>query len=226
MEVDVLLLLLAVLAAGMLALKRFAEMRLKLERLVAERTAALHEKTLQLERLATQDTLTGLHNRRYADSFLAREFEHAAAHGRPLTVVLADIDRFKQINDGHSHGVGDHVLARVAQIFAERMRASDLVARYGGEEFLFCLVGMDEPAAARFCEDLRRAIEREHWSAVSQGLEVTISIGLAARQDESHAPALLQQADTCLYRAKHLGRNRVVSRSSATQAAPRLARHV
>jgi diguanylate cyclase (GGDEF)-like protein len=210
----------------MLALKRFAEMRLKLERLVAERTAALHEKTLQLERLATQDTLTGLHNRRYADAFLAREFEQAASCDRPLTVALADIDRFKQINDGHSHGVGDLVLTRVAQICADRTRASDLVARYGGEEFLFCLVGMDEPEAARFCEDLRRAVEREHWSAVSPGLEVTISIGLAARQDESHAQALLQRADACLYRGKHLGRNRVVSLGSAAPAAPCLARYV
>jgi diguanylate cyclase (GGDEF)-like protein len=186
----------------------------------------LHEKTLQLERLVTQDTLTGLHNRRHADAFLAREFEQAASRGRPLTVALVDIDRFKQINDGHSHGVGDHVLARVAQIFAERMRASDLVARYGGEEFLFCLIGMNEREAAAFCEDLRESVEREHWSAVSPGLTVTVSIGLAARQDETHAPALLQQADACLYRAKHLGRNRVVSRSSAAHAAPSLARYV
>jgi diguanylate cyclase (GGDEF)-like protein len=103
------------------------------------------------------------------------------------------------------------------------MRACDLVARYGGEEFLFCMVGMDEHEAVGFCEELRRAVEREQWSAVSPGLSVTISVGLAARHDEEHAAVLLQQADACLYRAKHLGRNRVVSRQTTVVATSRLA---
>jgi diguanylate cyclase (GGDEF)-like protein len=212
MEVEVFLLLLAVLAAGMLALKRFAEMRLRLERLVEERTAALQEKTLQLERLAAQDTLTGLYNRRHADAFLARELEHAVRLGHPFSVALADVDRFKQINDAHSHGVGDRVLERVGEILAQRMRDSDLVARYGGEEFLFCLVGMGEQEAVGFCEELRRAVERERWSRFAPGLQVTLSIGLATRRQETTALALLQHADVCLYRAKHQGRNCVVSR--------------
>ena len=212
MEVEVLLLLLAVLSAGMLALKRFAEMRLRLERLVGERTAALQDKTRQLERLASLDTLTGLHNRRHADAFLDLAFEAAAREGMPLSVALVDVDQFKQINDGHSHAVGDRVLERVAQVFADRMRESDLVARYGGEEFLICLVGMDATRAAGFCEELRMAVERQPWAEMSPGLQVTISVGLASRRDESTVKALLGHADACLYRAKHLGRNRVVSR--------------
>ena len=121
MEIEVFLLLLAVLVAGMLALKRFAEMRLRLERLVEERTEALHDKTLQLERLAARDTLTGLYNRRHADEFLLREIARARREGHPISVALADIDHFKRINDDHSHGVGDRVLERVARIFTERV---------------------------------------------------------------------------------------------------------
>jgi diguanylate cyclase (GGDEF)-like protein len=211
MEVEVLLLLLAVLSAGMLALKRFAEMRQRLERLVGERTAALQDKTRQLERLASLDTLTGLHNRRHADAFLELALESAAREGVRLAVALADVDHFKKINDGHSHAVGDQVLERVAQLLADRMRESDLVARYGGEEFLFCLVGMDERRAAEFCEELRLAIERHPWEDLSPGLRVTMSVGVTARQEECTVKALLERADACLYRAKHLGRNRVVT---------------
>jgi diguanylate cyclase (GGDEF)-like protein len=220
MEAAVLMLLLVVLAAGMLALKRFAEMRLTLERLVDERTGELREKSLQLERLAEQDTLTGLYNRRHADGFLGREIAHAARDGHPLGIALADIDHFKQINDEHSHGVGDRVLERVARIFAGRMRESDLVARYGGEEFLFCFAGSDETEAARRCEDLRAAVEGEDWARLSPGLRVTLSIGLAMLRDEADATAVLSRADTCLYQAKRLGRNRVVT-SASLRTAPR-----
>jgi len=211
MELEVLLLLLTVLSAGMLALKRFAEMRQRLERLVGERTAALQDKTRQLERLASLDTLTGLHNRRHADAFLDLALESAAREGIALCVALADVDHFKHINDGHSHALGDQVLERVAQVLADRMRESDLVARYGGEEFLFCLVGMDERRAAEFCEGLRLAVEEHRWEEMSPGLQVTMSVGLAARRDESTVQSLLERADACLYRAKHLGRNRVVA---------------
>jgi len=215
MEIGVLMLVLAVLVAGMLALKRFAEMRMRLERLVGERTAALQEKTRQLERLATHDTLTGLYNRRHADGFLARELDRAVAHDHPFSVALADVDRFKQINDGHSHGVGDRVLERVAEILAGHVRDTDLVARYGGEEFLMCFVGTDELAATELCDRLRSAVERERWSRISPGLQVTLSIGIATRHSETTTVALLHRADECLYRAKNQGRNRVVSRRAA-----------
>jgi len=215
MEFGVFLLLMAVLSAGMLALKRFAEMRQRLEKLVGDRTAALQDKTRQLERLASLDTLTGLHNRRHADAFLDLAMESAARDGTALSVALADVDHFKQINDGHSHAVGDRVLECVARILGDRVRETDLVARYGGEEFLFCLLGMDESRAAGFCEQLRQAVESHPWPDLSPGLQVTLSIGLAARRDESTVQALLQRADTCLYRAKHLGRNRVVADSTA-----------
>jgi diguanylate cyclase (GGDEF)-like protein len=212
MEADVFLLMLVVLVAGMLALKRFAEMRIRLERLVAERTEALEDKTRQLEELAAQDTLTGLYNRRRADEFLRREIARAVRTGHPLCIALADIDHFKQINDGHSHGIGDRVLERVAQIFADRMRESDLVARYGGEEFLFCFIGASEHDAARVCEELRLAVEREDWGRVATGLRVTMSVGIVACDGDPEVQSLMDRVDKRLYEAKHLGRNRVVPR--------------
>jgi diguanylate cyclase (GGDEF)-like protein len=218
-ETGVFLLLLGVLLAGMLALRSFAEMRLRLERIVEERTEALRQQTLQLERLATRDTLTGLYNRRHADAFLERELGHAVLLGHPFSVALADVDRFKQINDVHSHGVGDRVLERVAEILTNHMRDSDLVARYGGEEFLLCLVGMNETEAAGLCEELCRAVEQERWNVLAPGLQVTLSIGLATRRHDTTALALLHHADVCLYRAKHLGRNRVVSRRAVESGA-------
>ncbi len=219
MEFSIFLLLMAVLSAGMLALKRFAEMRQRLEKLVGERTAALQDKTRQLERLASLDTLTGLHNRRHADAFLDLALESAAREGLALSIALADVDHFKHINDGHSHAVGDRVLECVARILGDRMRETDLVARYGGEEFLFCLLGMDENRAAQLCEELRQAVESHAWTELSPGLHVTMSIGLATRRDESTVGELLRRADACLYRAKDLGRNRVATRiDSAPEA--------
>jgi diguanylate cyclase (GGDEF)-like protein len=209
MEPAVFVLLLAVLAAGMLALKNFAEMRLRLERLVEKRTAALHEKTQQLERLVARDALTGLFNRRHADQFLLREVARARREQIPVTVALADIDHFKQINDEHSHGVGDRVLGQVGHILNSHLRDGDLVARYGGEEFLLCFIGLDEPAGARACEELRIAIERAEWHALTPGLRVTMSIGVVCSEADPDATSLLEHADACLYRAKRLGRNRV-----------------
>ncbi len=209
MEVEVFLLLLTVLIAGMLALKSFAEMRLRLERLVEKRTEALHEKTRQLERLVARDPLTGLYSRRHADEFLLREVALARAERRAIAVALADIDHFKNINDEHSHGIGDRVLEQVGRIFAGQTRDCDLVARYGGEEFVFCFIGVGETDAARMCEELRLVVERADWGAVSPGLHVTISIGLAFCDTEPAATTLLDHADACLYRAKRSGRNRV-----------------
>jgi diguanylate cyclase (GGDEF)-like protein len=209
MEVEVFVLLLAVLVAGMLALKSFAEMRLRLERLVEKRTEALHEKTLQLERLVARDPLTGLYNRRHADQFLLREIALAGAGRRAIAVALADIDHFKQINDEHSHGVGDRVLKQMGRILGAQTRDCDLVARYGGEEFIFCFTDVSETEAVRLCEELRLVVERADWLMLSPGLRVTMSIGVAYCDTQPEASALLNDADACLYRAKRLGRNRV-----------------
>ena len=217
METSVFVLLLAVLAAGMVGLKQFADMRRQLEQLVAARTEALREKSAELEEMAIRDVLTGLRNRRAAEDFLQAAVDEARRYGRELSVALADIDHFKQINDGHSHAVGDAVLQQVGRIFDDRVRSTDLIARYGGEEFLFCFTGTGEDLAGQVCEDLRRAVEAFDWSTVSPGLAVTVSMGVKGLVPGSRPDDFVAAADARLYRAKHMGRNVVVAEGTVTR---------
>ncbi len=208
-------LLLVVLSIGMLVLKRYAEMRFKLEALVDERTEELRIKSRELERQATHDTLTGLYNRRFADEYLTREIEKTRRSDREFAVALADIDHFKQINDRYSHASGDLVLRRVAHILTSRCRQSDVVARYGGEEFLLCFPDTGIESAERICGQLRRAVENADWSDVGtkdgRDLVITMSIGIARVRADSRCESVLSEADARLYRAKNKGRNRVVA---------------
>jgi diguanylate cyclase (GGDEF)-like protein len=211
MELPILVLALAVLSVGMLALRQFADMRHKLEIIVAERTQKLEEKTRELELQATHDTLTGLYNRRFADDHLAREVDHCQRHHRRLTVALADIDLFKQINDLHSHATGDAVLRRVAALLREHGRPTDVLARYGGEEFLICMPNTDLGAARVLCEKLRVAVESTTWAQLGLAAGVTISFGIAEYRGDATADRLLARADVRLYEAKNGGRNLVVA---------------
>jgi diguanylate cyclase (GGDEF)-like protein len=211
-------LLLAVISIGMYVLKRYAEMRYKLEALVEERTHELRLKTIELERQATHDKLTGLYNRRYADDYLQHEIEKSKRHGRPLTIALADIDHFKQINDRYSHAVGDEVLRRVAEIMQERIRKTDIVARYGGEEFLLCFPDTSAEFAEHICGQIRHAVEKADWSTIfdeTDGprgpLSLTASFGVAEVGHDARRTTILSEADTRLYKAKSKGRNRVIS---------------
>jgi len=210
LELPVTLLLIFAMGLGMLILKQFAEMRIKLEALVDERTEELRVKSLELERQATHDTLTGLFNRRYADNFLNKEIERAQRDDRPCTIALADIDHFKQINDKHSHAIGDQVLCRIAEILVDRCRKTDVVARYGGEEFLLCFPDTDAIFAEQICSQIRTAIEKEDWSSIAVGIKTTVSFGIAEVGFDSRRTGVLSDADLRLYQAKNKGRNRVV----------------
>lgn len=209
MEFAVFALLLVVLGVGMLALRQFAVMRYRLVGIIDERTRRLLEKTLELERLATQDNLTGLYNRRHADAWLTQQLRLGARHQQPLTVALADIDHFKQVNDHHSHATGDEVLRRVAAILRGRCRDTDMVARYGGEEFLFCFPGTRLDEAQNLCEELRAAVAVADWSDLGLAHPVTISFGLASATPHATLESLLRDADLRLYAAKDSGRDRV-----------------
>jgi diguanylate cyclase (GGDEF)-like protein len=211
MEKEVLILTLAVLSIGMLALRQFADMRQKLELIVAERTQKLEEKTRALEVQATHDNLTGLFNRRYADEYLARELELCRRERRHLAIALADIDLFKRVNDMHSHATGDAVLRRVTAILRERSRTSDLIARYGGEEFLLCFPNTELREARLICEELRAAVERGNWAQLGLAAGVTISFGIAEYRADPSAERLIDRADVRLYEAKNGGRNLVVA---------------
>lgn len=211
MDVQLFILLLGVLTFGMLALRQFASMRLGLEQIIEERTESLRLKTLELEQLATQDILTGLFNRRYADAYLNQQLAQAARERKTLSVALGDIDLFKQVNDQHSHGVGDEVLRMVADTLRARCRKGDMIARYGGEEFLICFPDTNLSQARRLCNELRAAVEQQAWSRLGLDSDVTMSFGIAESRPTDSANSLVDDADSRLYAAKNTGRNRVVA---------------
>ncbi|CAN5476631.1 hypothetical protein BH10ACT10_BH10ACT10_03530 [soil metagenome] len=164
--------------------------------------------------LSVRDPLTGLHNRRHLDNRLAELLDEAATGGTQLTVGLVDLDHFKRINDTRSHAVGDEVLRQVAVLLQEAAAEVEggLAARMGGEEFLVLLPGADRADAIERLDRLRVAIEAHPWDAVSEGITVTASIGIASSpSDEVDRKALLALADTNLYRAKDAGRNRAMA---------------
>jgi len=182
------------------------ELHLKLVRLQRE----LLSKNKLLEQLSTTDPLTGLRNRRYLTEILAVEFLRAKRYDTPLSVVMADIDHFKGINDRHGHATGDSVLESIGGILKRRLRGSDYGGRYGGEEFLMVLANAGEEGAAVFAERLRQEVEEtELRSDAGMALHVTLSIGVAALTGAHQTPGdLVSQADEALYRAKQAGRNR------------------
>jgi two-component system, cell cycle response regulator len=164
--------------------------------------------------MAITDPLTGLNNRRYMESHLATLVEQATARGKPLTVLVLDIDYFKAINDTHGHDAGDDVLREFALRVKKSIRGIDLACRYGGEEFVIVMPETDMAVAAMVAERLRRRIASEAFSIsqATRSVEVTISVGLAALSAPNDTAAnVLKRADKALYRAKRDGRNRVVA---------------
>ncbi len=163
--------------------------------------------------MAITDALTGLFNRRYMETHLGTLVEQAAARGKPIAVLVVDIDYFKAVNDGYGHDAGDDVLREFALRIRKSIRNIDLACRYGGEEFVIVMPETDMAVATMVAERLRRRIASEPF-AIQQGarnLDVTISIGIAALDGPAdNAAGVLKRADTALYRAKRDGRNRVV----------------
>lgn len=161
--------------------------------------------------MAITDVLTGLHNRRYMESHLATLVEQANARGKPLTLLILDIDFFKSINDTYGHDAGDDVLREFAHRLKKSIRGIDLACRYGGEEFVVVMPDTDMTVAAMVAERLRRRIASEPFKIAQGDKSVTISIGIAALGADDTPAQVLKRADQALYRAKHEGRNRVVA---------------
>lgn len=180
--------------------------RRRLAELVDARTAELAEANRRLEDIANRDGLTGLANRRRQDAYLRAVWFQCQERQRPLSVLIVDVDHFKQYNDRHGHPAGDALLQALAELLAGALRRSeDLVARYGGEEFLVVLPGAPLQRAAEFARDLCGAVRES-------GLGVTVSIGVASvvPVDGLHLSGLIERADRALYAAKAAGRDRVV----------------
>ncbi|ARQ57843.1 MULTISPECIES: PleD family two-component system response regulator [Rhizobium] len=164
--------------------------------------------------LAVTDPLTGLNNRRYLDNHLTVLFNRSMARGRPLSVLITDIDRFKQVNDTYGHDGGDEVLREFANRVRSTIRGADLACRYGGEEFVVAMPDTSPEVAAAVAERLRAAVESAPFMLKHSGeaLNVTASFGIASRIGSVLTPdQLMKQADLALYEAKNTGRNRVVA---------------
>ena len=171
--------------------------------------AALRTKQMQdlLIHHAKIDPLTGLPNRRALDERLQQEWARLLRHGGNLSVIMADIDHFKNVNDRFGHPAGDEVLRHVAHMLAAGCRESDVPARYGGEEFVVITPETSLEAAARFADRLRVSICVQPLAVHGKALEITVSFGVADSEGLSSPEELVQMADDALYRAKSAGRN-------------------
>ena len=196
-------------------LKREARSRENAERSLREANEQLREgiadiraSQSKLEELAFRDPLTGLYNRRYLDDALERELQRARRQGYPVSVLVIDIDHFKQLNDVHGHQAGDEVLKAIAEELHRSVRADDLACRWGGEEFVLVLPTMSIEAAAERADVLRLALAAQVVRYRGTNLNGTVSVGVAAFPAHGlQARELLGAADDALYRAKSAGRN-------------------
>ena len=185
--------------------------RLKAELL--EAAASLRKANRRLSETVSTDGLTSLRNRQAFMDHLSVQLESSSRHGRPLSVLILDIDYFKAYNDAFGHLAGDDVLKRLGKVFRDASRRSDLVARLGGEEFGVILPETDESGAITFGDRFRKAVERVQWPL----REVTVSVGATTVDPEGPLPRpeppeisrVLTEADQALYRSKALGRNRL-----------------
>ena len=184
-------------------------LHLKLKRLQDE----LREKNAMLGKLSTTDPVTGLRTRRYASEVLNIEWIRARRYHHGLSVMMADLDHFKRVNDEYGHPAGDAVLRGVSEILRQTLRASDVAGRYGGEEILVVLPHTDVDGAKQLAERWREAVAHATFdSPDGREVEVTVSIGVASFDAEHASPEdLVTAADEALYAAKHGGRDRVVA---------------
>ena len=166
---------------------------------------AYHE---EIYRLTTVDGLTQIFNKRYFAEALDREIARASRYRRELSLVMFDLDHFKEVNDTHGHLAGDAVLKTLAHTIKTRIRTEDIFARYGGEEFAIILPEIDGHNAHQFAEKIRRIVETTEFLFEATKIPVTISMGVATLDlEEPAAAALVKRSDERLYEAKSAGRN-------------------
>ncbi len=162
----------------------------------------------RLELMATSDSLTGMPNRQAFDVVVGTYLNDARRNQEPLSMLMMDIDHFKSINDLHGHLAGDQVLIAVAACLRANLREVDFICRWGGEEFLILLKNCDAEDALQVSEKLRLAIETLVVEYKKELLQVTASFGVSQWRPEELVDALIERADTVLFQAKYIGRNR------------------
>jgi len=167
--------------------------------------AAYHE---EIYRMAIFDGLTQIHNRRYFEEFVEREIHRGHRHGRPLSLLLFDVDHFKSINDQYGHLTGDYVLRHLALALRRRVRREELFARYAGDEFVVVLPESPLDEAVKFADRLLKRVAETEFVFEAQTISISVSIGAAELSADINAPSqLVAAADAALYRAKQRGRN-------------------
>jgi diguanylate cyclase (GGDEF)-like protein len=171
----------------------------------------------QLEKMSMEDSLTGLRNRRYIDLKLMEEWDRAVRYDRDLALAIADLDRFKDVNDTYGHNVGDTVLRTLGVIFRGSIRGVDRVARFGGEEFLLLFPETNKDQAYTVCEKVRKQTKTYPWGEVAKDMDVSISFGVAEIKEAQSIEEFINCADKRLYEAKRGGRNRTCMQKNAAE---------
>ncbi len=161
----------------------------------------------EIYRLTTVDGLTQIFNRRYFLEQLDREVSRSKRYRRHLTLIMFDIDRFKDINDTYGHLAGDYVLKQLATVIKGKIRREDILARYGGEEFVIILPEIDLGNGMAFGEKVRKIVEKAPFKFEDTRISVTVSVGIAACEEGDDGSTIIKRADDKLYEAKDAGRN-------------------
>lgn len=163
----------------------------------------------QTKQMSLTDPLTKLFNRRHFEVEFEREFKRAKRYNNPLSIAIADIDFFKQINDNYGHLCGDYILKEIAYIITGNFRQTDLIFRYGGEEFVIVLTETSGENALIPLERLRKAIENHTFKFNNNNIKITLSIGVSSNTGCETAQDMFDEADKILYNAKNNGRNQI-----------------
>jgi diguanylate cyclase len=194
--------------------KRYQAMQDRLQNLEQE-SGELRKRLHEAHRKASSDALTGIANRLGFDERLALELARFKRYGKPLSLLVIDVDHFKRVNDQYGHKAGDLVLKTIAQTLRQNVRTTDFLARFGGEEFVTLLPDTDGSAAWQVAEKLRESVFECGFHHQGQRVTITISIGIASFSSNSTFEQVFERADTALYSAKTGGRNRCVTADPA-----------
>ena len=172
----------------------------------------------KIEELARKDGLTGVNNRMSFDERIEKEFSRAERYQHKMSLIMVDIDHFKEVNDTLGHQAGDEVIKKLAEIMRDVFRESDIIARYGGEEFAIILPEVDNGEAVKAGERLREAVEKklktfikEKYGEKADNIAGTVSIGVVSKNECKNTKEMIERSDEGLYLAKQRGRNRVVN---------------